>query len=377
VLLFIPHLQQGGAERQILELMRRLPSRFEPTICVYRDDAADNAHYREYLHEGTRTLSLGVDDMGAVGLMRFVKLLREERPAILHSYRDRANLWARIARMVTDIPVVLTSVRNRYQGPLYGPAEFLLQGKSDRVLTNSRGIEDELINWSRVAPERIQVINNFVDLESFRPPRVGEREAARATFGFGQHETVLLLPGRFAMQKHQLGLGVSLAILERRGRLPEHVRVVFAGRKRDKVYSRLVPPGMRLLGVGHHIEYLEPVTDMLRLYHAADALVMPSLFEGMPNAVLEAHASALPAIVSHAANRDRIVIDGVSGFEVGTIDPFGLATAIDRMVNATPEQRREMGARGREHVATAFHPDRILEEMVSLYDDLLAQNGVA
>jgi glycosyltransferase involved in cell wall biosynthesis len=179
------------------------------------------------------------------------------------------------------------------------------------------------------------------------------------------------------MQKHQLGLGVSLAILERRGRLPKHVRIVFAGRKRDKIYSRLVPPGMRLLGVGDHIEYLEPVTDMLRLYHAADALVMPSLFEGMPNAVLEAHASALPAVVSHAANRDRIVLDGISGFEVGTIDPFGLATAIDRMVNATPEQRREMGARGREHVATAFHPDRILTEMVALYDDLLAKKGVA
>jgi glycosyltransferase involved in cell wall biosynthesis len=377
VLLFIPHLQQGGAERQILELMRRLPSRFEPTICVYRDDAADNAHYRDYLHEGTRTVSLGVDDMGVVGLRRFVKLIRDEKPAILHSYRDRANLWARVARLVTDIPVVLTSVRNRYQGPLYGPAEFLLQRQSDRVLTNSRGIEDELVNWSRVAPERIQVINNFVDLEAFRPPAPGEREAARASFGFAPEEIILLLPGRFAMQKHQLGLGVSLAILERRGRLPKHVRIVFAGRKRDKVYSRLVPPGMRLLGVGHHIEYLEPVKDMLRLYHAADALVMPSLFEGMPNAVLEAHASALPAVVSRAANRDQIVIDGVSGFEVGTIDPFGLANAIDKMVNASPEQRRQMGARGREHVSVDFHPDRILEETVALYDELLARNGVA
>jgi glycosyltransferase involved in cell wall biosynthesis len=377
VLLFIPHLQQGGAERQILELMRRLPSRFEPTICVYRDDAADNSHYREYLHDGTRTVSLGVDDMGAVGLVRFVKLLRAERPAILHSYRDRANLWARVARMMADVPVVLTSVRNRYQGPLYGPAEFLLQRQSDRVLTNSRGIEDELVNWSRVAPERIQVINNFVDLDSFRLPAPGEREAARAIFGFAPDEIVLLLPGRFAMQKHQLGLGVALAILERQGRLPKNVRVVFAGRERDKIYSRLVPPGMRLLGVGDHVEYLEPVKDMLRLYHAADALVMPSLFEGMPNAVLEAHASGLPAVVSHAANRDRIVLDGLSGFEVGTLDPIGLAAAIAKMVNATVEQRREMGERGRAHVATTFHPDRILEETVSLYDDLLAKKGVA
>jgi len=273
VMLFIPHLQQGGAERQILELMRRLPSRFEPTICVYRDDAAATAHYHEYLSDGSRTLSLDVDGMGAVGLARFVKLLREERPAILHSYRDKANLWARLARMLTDVPVVLTSVRNRYQGPFYGPAEFLLQGKSDRVLTNSRGIEDELIHWSRVAPERIQVINNFVDLENFRMAVEGEREAARKSFGFAEHEIVLLLPGRFAMQKHQLGLGVSLAILERRGTLPKNVRIVFAGRKRDKVYSRLVPAGMRLLGIDEHVDYLEPIKDMLRLGHAVHAPV--------------------------------------------------------------------------------------------------------
>ena len=57
---------------------------------------------------------------------------------------------------------------------------------------------------------------------------------------------------------------------------------------------------------------------MASLYHAADALVMPSLWEGLPNAVLEAHASGLPAVVSHAANIDRLVLDGESGFEVPT-----------------------------------------------------------
>ena len=51
-------------------------------------------------------------------------------------------------------------------------------------------------------------------------------------------------------------------------------------------------------GIDEHITYFEPVKDMLTLYHAVDALVMPSLFEGMPNAVLEAHACGLPAVVS-------------------------------------------------------------------------------
>jgi glycosyltransferase involved in cell wall biosynthesis len=274
------------------------------------------------------------------------------------------------------VPVVLTSVRNRYQGPLYATAEFLLQTTSDRVLTNSRGIEEELINWSRVSPERIQVINNFVDLDAFRPPTDAERLDARASYGFAADDVALILPGRLAMQKHQLGLGLALAYLRRAGKLPRNVKLVLAGRRRDKIYSQVVPLWMRALGLDGNLTYLEPVTDMRRLYHAADVLVMPSLFEGMPNAVLEAHACGLPAVVSHAANRDEIVVDGRSGFEVATLDHRGLAGAIERIVAVGDAERRAMGARGRLHVASRFHPDRILEETVALYDRLIAEKGL-
>jgi glycosyltransferase involved in cell wall biosynthesis len=357
--------------------MRRLPERFEVNLCLYRHDESARVHYQDYLPPGEPRYELGVDDMGPVGLARLIRLIKRERPTILHSYRDKANMWARLAALATPVPIVLTSVRNRYQGPLYGPAEFLLQRVNDRVLTNSRGIEDELVHWSRVSPKKIQVINNFVDLDAFRPPRGDERAAARASFGIADDEIILLLPGRLAMQKHQLGLGVALAALHRAGKLPANVRVLLAGRKRDKIYSRVVPVGMKLLGLADHVTYLEPVKDMLRLYHAADVLVMPSLFEGMPNAVLEAHACGLPAVVSHAANRDGIVIDGQTGFESRTLDPLGLADAIAKMLAMTHEQRVAFGALGRLHVAERFHPDRILEETVALYEGLLHEKGLA
>jgi glycosyltransferase involved in cell wall biosynthesis len=377
VLLFIPHLQQGGAERQILELMTRLPPRYEPTLCLYGNADDARIHYKDYLPPGEPRHVLGVGDMGPVGLARLVKLLRTEKPAILHSYRDRANLWARLAALLAPVPVVLTSVRNRYQGPLYATAEFLLQRKSDRVLTNSKGIEEELVNWSRVSPDRIQVINNFVDLEHFRPPSPDERADARAQFGFAPDDIALILPGRLAAQKHQLGLGLALAYLRREGVLSKKVKLVLAGRKRDKLYSQVVPVWMRAMGVDEHITYLEPIKDMRRLYHAADALVMPSLFEGMPNAVLEAHACGLPAVVSHAANRDSIVIDASSGYEVPTLDHRGLADALAKIIRVSDAERRAMGARGRLNVADRFHPDRVLAETVELYDRLIAEKGVA
>ena len=373
VLLFIPNLQQGGAERQILELMTKLPPRFEVTLCLYENVI----HYRDYLPAGEPRHVLGVGRMGPRGLRRLVEVLREEKPDILCSYRDKANFWARLAARRAAVPVVVTAVRSRAMSPLHLATEWHLSKRSDRVLANSEGVRRELISWARVSPDKIQVLHNFIDVEKFRPPSDAERRAARASWGLGNGEIALLLPGRIGMQKHQVGLVLALARLRRAGGLPAEVRVLLAGRRRDRLYARLLPPLLSVLGVTRSVRFLGPVTDMLSLYHAADALVLPSLYEGLPNAVLEAHACGLPAVVSHAANVDRMVLEGESGFEVPTFDHRALAAALARMIALSDEERRAMGARGRAHVAAAFSADRVLDETVRLFDELLARKGIA
>jgi glycosyltransferase involved in cell wall biosynthesis len=138
----------------------------------------------------------------------------------------------------------------------------------------------------------------------------------------------------------------------------------------------VLPRVLAWLGLTDVVRFLGTVTEMLSLYHAADALVMPSLFEGLPNAVLEAHACGLPAVVSHAANIDRIVLDGESGFEAPTFDHDALAQALARMLAKSADERRAMGERGRANVAATFSVDRVLEETVRLYDGLLAAKGL-
>jgi glycosyltransferase involved in cell wall biosynthesis len=373
VLLFIPNLQQGGAERQILELMTKLPPRFETTLCLYEDVV----HYRDYLPLGEPRYVLGARRMGPRGLRRLVEVLRQERPDILHSYRDKANFWARLATRQAVVPIVVTAVRSRGMHPIHLSTEWWLSRRSDRVIANSEGIRRELIDRARVAPEKVQILHNFIDLERFHPPDAAERQAARARWNLGPGEVALLLPGRIGLQKHQIGLALALARLKRAGRLPAHVRVLLAGRNRDRLYAAVLPRVLAALGLGEIVTLLGPVTEMLSLYHAADALVLPSLYEGLPNAVLEAHACGLPAVVSHAANIDTLVLPGESGFEVPTFDHAALAEALGRMLAATDDERRAMGARGRAHVAATFGPERILDETVRLYDSLIAAKGLA
>lgn len=375
VLLFIPNLQQGGAERQILELMTKLPPRFETSLCVYEDVV----HYREYLPEGEPRHVLGVKRMGPRGLARLVEVLERERPQIIHSYRDKANFWARLAARRAHVPIVLTAVRNRAISPFHLATEWHLSKRSDRVLANSEGVRRELIHRARVKPEKIQILHNFIDLQTFYLPAEGARQAARARYGLADDEIALLMPGRMSLQKHQIGLALALRRLARVGRLSRKVKVLLAGRKRDRIYSAVLPRVLSMTGVAPWVTFLGPVAnkDMVALYHAADVLVLPSLWEGLPNAVLEAHACGLPAVVSHAANIDTLVLDGVSGFEVPTFNHAALAGALDKMLSLPPAERRAMGVRGRAHVADRFGSERILSETVGLYDGLLAQKGLA
>jgi glycosyltransferase involved in cell wall biosynthesis len=367
ILYLTPNLKQGGAERQLLELIRRLPERFEPILCVFDR----SVHYADYLLPGEPRHVLEVERMTRRGFRRLCDVLRTEQPAILHTWRDTANFWGRMATARVPVPIVVASTRNRQLHPFNLLTERRFARRTARVLANSEGVRRELVSIARVPADKVQIIHNFIDLDRFRPPTAEERAAARAKWNLPPGDIALLVPGRISLQKHQFGLGLALGMMRRRGQLAANVRVLLAGRRHDRIYGALLDPWLKLQGVHDRFTHLGTVTDMVSLYQAADVAVLPSLWEGLPNAVLEALACGLPAVVSHAANIDGIVPDG-AGFEVPTFAHRPLADALVRITALSDEERRAMGARGRAHIADNFSAARVLGEMVDLYDHLLA-----
>jgi glycosyltransferase involved in cell wall biosynthesis len=335
-------------------------------------------HYRDFLPPGQPRHVIGSRRMGLGGLRRLARVIEAEQPAILHSYRDRANLWTRVAMQLfgVRVPILITSVRNRGIDPLNLLTESTFADFTDRVLSNSVGVQRELRSWARVPEGKLQVIPNFVDFRNFRPPRPGEREAARRHFDVSDSHRVLVLPGRISIQKHQLGLLGALQILRRSGRLPKHVRILLAGRERDLTYSRLVRFLVKRWGLEDQVRLLGPISDVLAVYHAADAVILPSLYEGMPNAVIEAQACGLPVLVSRAANADGLV-SGETGIEVPTANRRALADGLDALCRADEAQLAAMGAKARTSVSAALDNDLLLAAFTSLYDELLVSRGLA
>jgi starch synthase (maltosyl-transferring) len=367
VLFLIPSLVQGGAERQILELITRLPDRFEPVLALWHDEI----HYRGKLPPGQPRHVLGARRMTVRAFRQLVDILRAERPAIVHCFLNRANFWGRLAALRARVPIIVSSCRARMIELRYLPFERWLSDRTQLVLCNSVGIRDELVGLARVRPERIRVVHNFLDLELFRPPTDGERREARARHHLPDGARVLVMPGRISIQKHQVGLLLALDRLARAGRLPPDVVLLMPGKRPGSLVDRLVARLAARPGLRPVVRLGGPEADMRALYWASDLLVLFSLWEGLPNVALEAAASGLPAVVSHAANLDGIVAPGETGWEVPSGDHGALAETLAEVLAMPPERWRAMGSAGRARMQRLFRPERALAETLSIYDDLL------
>jgi len=373
---FIPNLQQGGTEGQILELMNRLPARFEPVLCVYH---ADDVFWQARCPPGQPAHALGVRRMNLEALERLTEILRREKPDIVHSFRDKANFWARWAAARAGVPVTITSCRNRMMELRYLATERILSRRSRLILVNSIGVKRELTRWAGVPADKIRVIYNLLDTADFRPPTEAERTAARAQWEVPAGQRAIVLPGRLGLQKHQLGVLWAMRALARAGRWPADAVVLFAGRDRDLATTALVRRLAAHPKLAGAVRFLGPVRDIRSLYWAADLLLMPSLYEGLANAALEACAAGLPAILSHAANVDEIVRPGVTGWEVATGRHGALVDALDAALATPGDQLAEMGRAGRAHVVARFapHDTYSVDQFAAVYDELLAESAVA
>jgi len=162
--------------------------------------------------------------------------------------------------------------------------------------------------------------------------------------------------------------------LARRGAWPKDVVVLFAGRERDRLTSALAHGLARHPSLEGAVRFLGAVKDIRSLYWASDVLVMPSLYEGLANAALEGCASGLPALLSKAANVDGIIRPGETGWQVPTLRHRPLVAALADVIVTPPQRLAAMGRAGSAHVAARFAPrkDHVLDQMVAVYDELLA-----
>lgn len=374
---FISTLCGDATTRQLASLLRGLPRSFEPVVCVASPESADDLQGTSGIRVDYR---LRRPLVRLSSLTALVGLLREERPAIFHSFGDSANFWGRMAASRSDVPVVVSSFDHRGRQLRYLLTERYLWTRSQAVLVNSRAALRELSTLASVDPLRVRVVHNAVDPEYFHPPAPAVRARARRLAKLSRGQLALLVPSESGWHDHQIGVLAALRQLKRDGRLPDNLQVWFVGMPADGPLSQVVTQAAREVDhpLAGHVRLMDWGDDRRLLYWAADALLQTSLFEGLSDALLEASACSLPGILSAAANADGVVENEVTGFEVATANRSALAQAMARMIELKPPERRALGRRARQRLVERFAPraSHMVDQTLAIYRELLQASGL-
>ena len=228
------------------------------------------------------------------------------------------------------------------------------------VICNSRMVRDDIRDRFGVPESKLHVVYNAVDCESFSPTLKRERGALRVRHAIPPDAPMFLLVGSGFERK---GVATAIAAL---AELPGPARLVVVGRDKNIAhYERLA----RRHRVADRVLFAGPQPDPRPFYGAADAFVLPTLYDPFPNAALEAMACALPVITSTRSGAAELLREHDAGLVCPSRDVAGLASHMRALLD--PVQRERFGARGRAAVLPLTASAMTLQ-LVLLYKDLLA-----
>jgi UDP-glucose:(heptosyl)LPS alpha-1,3-glucosyltransferase len=228
------------------------------------------------------------------------------------------------------------------------------------IVCNSTMVRDEIVHHFGVPADKLHVIYSGVDTEAFHPRlRDEHRRAVRLRHGIPEDAPLFLFVGSGFLRK---GVAAALAALARQSE-DAHLMVAGYDRKRARFERQA-----RALGIDGRVHFLGPQRQVGPLYGAADAFVLPTLYDPFPNAALEAMAAGLPVVTSTKSGAAELVREGQNGFVVDALDTAGLARAMEQLLD--PGRARAMGEAAR-HTVEPLTLERMGERLLSLYVELL------
>ncbi len=235
--------------------------------------------------------------------------------------------------------------------------------KADRLVTVNRTMRHEL-DSAGFPPDRIEEIPNSVDLAHYRPP--ADREKCRRRLGI-DNRRVVLYAGRLAREKGVDFLVRAFARLD----LPEPVQLYILGSGPEKKRLKRLVECNGLTGL---VTMPGDVDDVIPYLQAADVFVMPSLHEGLSNAVLEAMACGTPVVASRVAGNDELIQNDANGLLIDRDSPDNLAAALSRLLRDRSTMTR-LSQAARESVKNNYSLEKIAGRWAALYQALLQGGG--
>jgi sugar transferase (PEP-CTERM/EpsH1 system associated) len=295
------------------------------------------------------------NDPGIVGKM--IRLMRRDRPDIVHSHTWGSLCESFIAARVARVPVIIHGEhgtmnlrpRNRF-------VQRLLWKRVDRLLSVSSTLAHTMSREVGVDPSRIGVIYNGVSLERFAE---GDGRRVRHELKVADDERVIATVGRLEPVKDHSTL-IAAASMLKQASARFRLVLVGEGTLRERLETEVAH-----FGLADQTHFLGHRDDVEHVLAAADVFVLSSWSEGLPNGIMEAMAAGVAVVSTAVGGATELVVDGTTGILVPARSPEALATAISSLLS-DESRRAAFGEAGRRRATEQF----AFAQMVHHYENL-------
>jgi glycosyltransferase involved in cell wall biosynthesis len=369
--LHVSYLTEGLADRGYdTTLVAGTLTRGEESMAYVAEQRGVRVEPLEALHREISPLR------DARAILRLARLIRRERPAILHTHTAKAGAVGRIAALLAGDarPAIIVHtfhghVLRGYFNPLmtlgFRLLERCLATFTTALVAVSPEVRDDLVRLGVAPAEKFVVVRLGIGLDE----RVGGgpdvRSETRRVLGLGQDAFVVGWVGRMTAVKRTDDVLFSFRrLLDENDNA--YLCLVGDGPDRDHL-ERLAHE----LGIATHCLFVGYQDDVARYYEAIDVLLLPSVNEGTPVSVIEALAAERPAVATRVGGVPDVIRDGVDGYLVEVGDTEALGARLAELAR-DPERRARMGEQGRARVLERYAVKRLVDDIDELYKSLLA-----
>jgi glycosyltransferase involved in cell wall biosynthesis len=364
LLLVIPTLVRGGAEKQLSLLACGLPrDQFEVHVAVLTHTGP--------LEEQLRAANIPVTligkrwkiDPGAYWRLR--RLMKDLQPDLVHTWLFAANAYGRQAAMSAGVKHIVAGERcvDPWKGALQLSIDRVLARYTERIVTNSSGVKEFYVSRGLPA-EKFAIIPNGIG--PFEPAAGTSRGDVLAQLKLPADARLIGAIGRLWPQKRVKDLIWAMDLLKS-ARDDAHLLIVGDGPQRWRLEQYRDQNQ-----IADRVHFLGERGDVPRIVEQLDCLWLGSEYEGQSNAIMEAMSAGVCVIATDIAGNRDLVVPGETGYLV----PLGDRAAFTRHTHALLDDRalaRRLGQAGQSRMRAEFSIEQMIERHARLYRDLLQQ----
>jgi glycosyltransferase involved in cell wall biosynthesis len=363
----------GGGTRVLMNIMQRLPHRYRPVVVAPSEGAVTRWAQEAGIPCRIVPSSVGGQAAGRLATLQqsaaLVPIILSEAIRVVHAEAPVSYRPAGLAGALTRRPRVC------HLGfpPEPGELEWCFRSGPEAVIAcydgQARDVQHEV---ARVAPgAQVISVPNGIDVGRFSPRK--EAGDAWLRWRFGARHVVLII-GHLSRVKGYPAFLQAAATIARS--IDDCAFVCVGGETVQPGYGAELKQLADRLGIGARVHFIGWQDDIVPVLQAADVMALPSLDEGLPMAIIEAMATAVPVVSTPVGGVPDAVVEGETGFMVPPENPQALAEAVSRLLR-DESLARQMGAAGRRRAEQLFTLDRCAREMTDVYDRLLdGRHGV-